>query len=372
MYSALLLALAAQCFGTLVQRDLKGVQLPSGRYEGHHDYNTSTTVYYSIPYAHAARFEAPRPIETKGGLTPHALVNASTHGPACINFNLPPPYDTGFRTLLDAAPVAPVAPQQEDCLTLDVYVPDGHHQDLPVLFYIPGSGFLVAASFLYDMEALLSHANTLGKPFIAVVINYRLGPLGLLNPSNAKDWNVAILDQFEALRYVQRYIHKFGGDPNKVTIVGQSAGAESAMHHLLWDEQLFRAVWMMSVPSSGAPFLQTKPHNKDRLIQSYAEACGCAPNKTIAANVACLNATDVPTLVNQSAAWEGSGTSLGGVIRDNVFATLRRGKFPKVPIVVSTCHDEGTNSAIGFNSSSDEVTSYAIQDLINSQRSIER
>lgn len=111
----------------------------------------------------------------------------------------------------------------------------------------------------------------------------------------------------------------------------------------------------------GAPFLQTKPHNKDRLIQSYAEACGCAPNKTIAANVACLNTIDVPTLVNQSAAWEGSGTSLGGVIRDNVFATLRGGKFPKVPIVVSTCRDEGTSSAISFNSSSDEVTSYAIQ-----------
>lgn len=186
-----------------------------GSYEGHHDYNTSTTVYYSIPYAHAARFEAPRSIETKDGLMPHALVNASTHGPACINFNLPPPYDTSFRTVLGSEPLAP---QQEDCLNLDVYVPDGPHQDLPVLFYIPGGGFLVAASFSYDMGALLSHANALGKPFIAVVINYRLGPLGLLNPSNAKDWNVGVLDQFEALHYVQRHIHKFGGDPNKVTI----------------------------------------------------------------------------------------------------------------------------------------------------------
>ena len=142
-------------------------------------------------------------------------MDASTHGPACINFNIPPPYNEVFEKLL--GPV-PIHPQQEDCLTLDVYVPDGPQKDLPVLFFSPGGGFLVEASFPYDMRPLVSRSAEMGKPFIAVSINYRLGPLGSLNPSTAKDWNVAILDQFQALRYVNKNIGAFGGDGNKITI----------------------------------------------------------------------------------------------------------------------------------------------------------
>jgi para-nitrobenzyl esterase len=81
-------------------------------------------------------------------------------------------------------------------------------------------------------------------------INYRLGPLGFLNPSIwGEEINLGLLDQVEALRWVQKNIYTFGGDPEKVTISGESAGAESAMHQLLWtDENLFRAAWISKAP----------------------------------------------------------------------------------------------------------------------------
>lgn len=203
------------------------------RYIGAHDADTSTTTvsiltivsplamlidvqYYGIPFAYADRFEPARSVDTQSNLTPDAVVNASVHGPACINFGLPPPYDKGFSILLGATPIHP---QSEDCLTIDVYVPDGHRDDLPVLFYTPGGGFLVGASYPYDMRYLVSRAADQGKPFIGVVTNYRLGPLGFLNPSTWKnETNLGLLDQVAALQYVQKYIVMFGGDPDKVTI----------------------------------------------------------------------------------------------------------------------------------------------------------
>ena len=190
------------------------------RYKGLHDSNTSVTVYYNIPYAYASRFQAPTSIDNESRTSLEREQDATSHGPACPNFNLPPPYDNAFKFLLSATPIKP---QSEDCLNFDIYVPDGRHKDLPVLFYIPGGAFLVAASFQYDMRALIHRSTMLGKPFIAVVINYRLGPLGTLNPSTSEDWNVGLLDQMEALRYVNKHVEEFGGDKNKVTISKSTA-----------------------------------------------------------------------------------------------------------------------------------------------------
>lgn len=135
-------------------------------------------------------------------MTSDKQVDATEHGPACINFNLPPPYDTGFGALLGDQPVKP---QSEECLNLDVYVPDGDLRDLPVLVFTPGGGFLVGCSFVYDMKPLMAHALEMDQPFVGVVLNYRLGPLGFLNPSTwGDDINLGILDQIEALRWVCR------------------------------------------------------------------------------------------------------------------------------------------------------------------------
>ena len=194
------------------------VALASGAYRGLHDPTTRSTVYYGIPYARGGRFKRPVPIE-EDTRTVKQTTDATQHSPACTNFNIPPPYDEGFKELLGSAPIAP---QSEDCLTMDVYVPDGaqtcDHQ-LPVLVFIAGGGFLNGASFIYDLRPMLEKAIDLDKPFIGVVIQYRLGPFGFLNPSTRlDDFNLGLLDQREALRYVRDNIAAFGGDRSRVTL----------------------------------------------------------------------------------------------------------------------------------------------------------
>ena len=173
------------------------------------------TVYYGISYGYATRFEPPAPIALND-TSPDRDVNSTLRGPACINFNLPPPYDKAFEVLLGTMTVEP---QVEDCLSLDIYVPDGHaNKNLPVLFFSPGGAFTNAASFAHDMRPLIARSNQMNKPFLGIVINYRLGPLGFLNPSTSQDWNIGILDQVEALRWVGRNVGAFGGNRDKVTI----------------------------------------------------------------------------------------------------------------------------------------------------------
>lgn len=102
---------------------------------------------------------------------------------------------------------------------MDIYVPKQEPlQSLPVLFFTPGGGLLLGASFSYDMRPLVKRSIEIDKPFIGVVINYRLGPLGFLNPSTSENTNLGFSDQSVALRFVNENIKYFGGDPDKVTI----------------------------------------------------------------------------------------------------------------------------------------------------------
>ena len=125
----------------------------------------------------------------------------------------------------------------------------------------------------------------------------------------------------------------------------------------------------MSVPSSGQPALQKEFTPKDELVFRYAVAAGCPPNQTLADTISCLRITPIPALVNASEAWEGSQMSIGGSsISGNIFKTIRAGNYPKMPMVISTCRDEGTSTAIGFKSDNDETTAIAAQILVNSAR----
>ena len=112
---------------------------------------------------------------------------------------------------------------------------------------------------------------------------------------------------------------------------------------------------------SGDPFLQYKPNSKNNLVRSYAAVCGCPAKEDIESTVECLRKTPLEVLTNQSAAWEGSQTSLGGLIKANVFEEIRVGKFPEVPIVVSVTRDEGTPQAIAFHPNNTKTTSIIIQ-----------
>ena len=99
--------------------------------------------------------------------------------------------------------------------------------DLPVMVWFHGGGFLSGQASMYGPEHLLD------KDVILVTVNYRLGPLGFFTLGNEEvPGNQGMWDQYEGLKWVQNNIKSFGGNPNQVTIFGESAGGWSVTNHL--------------------------------------------------------------------------------------------------------------------------------------------
>ncbi|KAL1402081.1 hypothetical protein pipiens_019876 [Culex pipiens pipiens] len=119
----------------------------------------------------------------------------------------------------------------EDCLYLNLYRPQNVREKLPVIFYIHGGSYASgSASFAeYGPERLMDTGKV-----IVVVIQYRLGVFGFLSTDDSSSpGNYGLKDQSMALRWVQRNIERFGGDPNRVTLVGQSAGGAAVQMHMM-------------------------------------------------------------------------------------------------------------------------------------------
>jgi carboxylesterase type B len=118
----------------------------------------------------------------------------------------------------------------EDCLSINVVRPAGipHSQKLPVAVWIHGGGFSIGSSAdrIYNLSDLVNTSQQLHMPVIVASINYRLGVLGFLAGSELAaegNVNLGLHDQRLALRWVQENIVAFGGDPENVTIFGESA-----------------------------------------------------------------------------------------------------------------------------------------------------
>ena len=167
-------------------------------------------------------------------------------------------------------------PTGEDCLNLNVWTPDGAAPDSPrpVLVWIHGGGFLNGSSDIYNARSLVTRGD-----IVVVSINYRLGALGFLaHPALAADrdqlGNYGLADQQAALRWVRDNIGAFGGDPAKVTIAGESAGAISVCDHLVSPESagLFRGAIMQSGPCQA----QADPPAAEQISIGYAARAGCA------------------------------------------------------------------------------------------------
>jgi para-nitrobenzyl esterase len=119
----------------------------------------------------------------------------------------------------------------EDCLSLNVWTPATTYEEkLPVMVWIHGGAFTTGSG----SDALYDGTELSKREVVVVTLNYRLGPLGFLahlrlseESKEGVSGNYGLLDQIAALEWVQRNIERFGGDPHKVTVFGESAGAES-------------------------------------------------------------------------------------------------------------------------------------------------
>ncbi|CAH2092469.1 unnamed protein product [Euphydryas editha] len=194
------------------------VRISDGILEGEKIKNEYGGTYYSfkgIPYAKPPlgdlRFKAPQPVEPWDGIR-----NASKFGPISYQNDV-------FTTKAILG--------QEDCLYLNVYTPDlAPNKPFPVMLWIHGGGFICGSGNddMYGPEFLIK------KDVVVVTFNYRLGILGFLSlETDDIPGNAGMKDQVAALRWVQNNIENFGGDPNNVTIFGESAGGASVSYHLI-------------------------------------------------------------------------------------------------------------------------------------------
>ena len=176
--------------------------------------NGASRVFEGIPYATPPvddlRWKAPRPAESWTG------VRAATEpGPACAQ--LPGELPDGSES--------------EDCLYLNVTVPDrpgAADQPRPVLVWLHGGGFFMGAGSNYDAKRMAERGDV-----VVVTINYRLGIFGnFAYPGLRDSGTFGLLDQQLAMRWVHHNIEAFGGDPDNVTMAGQSAGSMSSCAQL--------------------------------------------------------------------------------------------------------------------------------------------
>jgi para-nitrobenzyl esterase len=144
-------------------------------------------------------------------------------------------------------------PQSEDCLTLTISTPALDTRSRPVLVWLHGGGYLSGAGSLdwYD-GTHLSHEGDM----VVVGVNYRLGPLGFLYQPGISDGKSGLLDVIAALQWVQQHIRRFGGDPGRVTVAGQSAGAHMILCLLAspTTRHLFQRAILQSTPAGLPPF----------------------------------------------------------------------------------------------------------------------
>jgi para-nitrobenzyl esterase len=241
-------------------------------------------------------------------------------------------FGAGCPQALTGNPFLPPGTISEDCLNLNVYTPTLRRgSDRPVLVWIHGGGLVQDGGRNYDGTKLAA-AGT-----VVVTINYRLGALGFLaHPalaSHGAAGNYGLMDQQAALRWVQRNIAQFGGDPRNVTLAGQSAGGLSVLAQMVSPGA--RGLFQKAIVESGTFALNQRPlATAEASGEKFAQSVGC-PDQT----AACLRSVPVSDLVSNFGV-EIPGVVDGSVLTQSIGTALARGQFARVPVINGITHDE--------------------------------
>ena len=330
------------------------LQLPEGRARGALESSAGGAEYhsfYGLPYALPPtghrRFMRPEPVVSWGGEVGGDIVECAQE-------------DSGREEIFRVGGSA--LRGQEDCLVANIYTPARLHPapaspSLAVLVFVHGGGYFAgsASPGVYGPEYIMDYG------VILVTLNYRLGPFGFLSlGDDAVPGNQGLWDLVLGLEFVRKNIKYFGGDRDRVTLVGHSAGAMAAQFLLLRPRVsgLFRAAILQSGPVLSA--YSCGDHHPAHYARSLGAALGCTEARS-AALVACLQAAAPAQLLEAAAqlrefdflpepfkpvvdSWMGAAAVVPAALHE-VWA---QETVPRLPLLLGGTSEEGVLQLLHF------------------------
>ncbi|KAG8693637.1 hypothetical protein FRC09_010384 [Ceratobasidium sp. 395] len=298
--------------------------------------------FLGIPYAKppVGNLRFRRPVVA----TPGPAVNAQAFGPRCLQ----------WQSASDAS---------EDCLTLNIWRPQNVTGPLPVMIWIFGGSFILGESSSYPGDNIVSTSTSMGQPVIYVSLNYRLGFFGFPVGSQTMGkgtTNLGLYDQRMAIEWVQKNIQFFGGDPTKVTLFGESAGAISISYQMFYKGGQIGGAFRAAIMQSGAPSsYKSTAQDTNARQKAYDQIAAYTGCDKATNSFECLRALDVNKLqeahcatyalplssiafANFPAAYGPVTDSSDDFLPMSTTALVAAGKYADIPIISGSNLDEGT------------------------------
>ncbi|GBF62582.1 secreted lipase [Trichophyton mentagrophytes] len=340
------LVAASTLQGAFASAKLPILDLPYGRwraakYDEAADVYTFRNVRYAVPPTGPLRWAKPvRPTSRE------PYIQDGSYGPPCI----PGPGASGFE---DPAYDRQRKAAREDCLFLDAYVPgkalrNREHRKLPVIVWIYGGGYSNGSKDLAIEEGIYDGTNLVQRAAgnaIVITFNYRLSAFGWLAGTTMENEglpNAGLHDQRAVFEWVRDYVHLLGGNRDKVSAWGQSAGGGSILSLITANQgivdPLFQRAVVMS-PGLGFP-IDRKGLIEDQ-FQAFASRAGCAGQ-----GLACLRAANISQLIEASNKDLGQiGPTPDGRVLKHVFSVdIAQGNYWRHldSLIISHVYDEGS------------------------------
>uniref|UniRef100_A0A6P7G2M5 Carboxylic ester hydrolase n=1 Tax=Diabrotica virgifera virgifera TaxID=50390 RepID=A0A6P7G2M5_DIAVI len=305
---------------TLPYGKIRGVYTKTIRYRK--PFYAFLQVPYAAPPVGKLRFMPPQPVQPWTG-----ILDTKQNNKACHQVGKTASYIS------------------EDCLYLNVYTPvaPGTNSNLPVLVYIYGGAFIHGSLWFGTLQP----QNPIEKDVIVVLLNYRIGPLGFLSTEDdVIQGNMGLKDQLFVLKWVNENIHLFGGDANKVTLMGQSAGAASVTYHILSPQSkgLFRAA-----VAESASALCTWAYQRNARQTAYGLAVeidsNFGTNRSSAELLEFLQSVDVSKIDGTADKYKEFAPVIESLhpdafITEPMYETIKTGNINKVPLLIGYCSEE--------------------------------
>nr|XP_003704957.1 PREDICTED: venom carboxylesterase-6-like [Megachile rotundata]XP_012144469.1 PREDICTED: venom carboxylesterase-6-like [Megachile rotundata] len=300
---------------------------------------------FALPPLGELRFQPPKPAAAWNGVRP-----AKEDANICVQRNI---YVYQEEIVGD-----------EDCLYLNVYTPklsnnrNNSKVTYPVMVWIHGCGWVCGAghSGIYHPKFLLDH------DVVLVTMNYRLGPLGFLSTEDLVcPGNNGLKDQVQSIQWVHENIAAFGGDPNRVTLFGESAGGTSVHFHMI--SNLTKGLFHRAISQSGASHCSwtlAKPGTAQKKAVKVAELLGC-PSTDSKQLIACLRTKNAVDLIATDRAFQVFSYSPmipfkpviepdhpGAFLTEDPIISTQNGRLDDIPWMTGFTSQEGALKAPGL------------------------